>query len=285
MSVYYEVKEHLQVRRNQEDGFTGAYVALGAMKGQLAALAALILTGENASVYDLHLTADGKKYSFKGNEITPEYKEILTALTEAADVDLAVSFGFTWRSNWNMYELVGPFPLMNRLEDPEYEDLDWSGVFYSAWEKEDSTAGTGKLVVYKEKDGKIRRRDAVFEAAPAVPDGIWYGQDSPVYAKGDPGDPAFVKACKALSDAFGQELDLETEKGDYYGDYYLKDNITLHNDTDARRFVELLTDLKAAASEFDLTAIFVDYTTTPDARLLEIEDMEDGPFVTRLAQI
>ena len=73
MSMYYEVKEHLQVRRNQEDGYTGADVAPGAMQGQPAALAALILPGERAGVDDLKLKADGKEYRFKGEEITPEY--------------------------------------------------------------------------------------------------------------------------------------------------------------------------------------------------------------------
>ena len=281
MSVYFEVKEHLQVKRTAEEMEyeTNGSIALNIMQGQLAALAALILINEDARIYDLHMTADGKEYTYKGEEITPEFKTILTALTESAEVDLVVGYSYEWRANWDMYSLVGPDPLMQFCKDPEFG---MNGIFYSAWHNADCSDGNGVLVAYGEKDGKTYNGEVSYVTVTALPDGSWYSPNSAiVYAETEDGvsaaaTPGFTDACKAVTEFAGDELDLDEE-----GCYYLND-LTLRSDGEAKHFIELVKEVKRVSKEFGLMAYFVD-TSLPDARLMFIDD-EDG-YTIRVASV
>lgn len=280
MSVFYEIKEHLQVKRNEEnvDDITGAGDALQAMQGQLAALAALMLAGDDSIRFKLRLTADGKTYICEGKEVMPEFKTILDVLPNAAEVDLEAAYGYTHHGGWAMYDLVGPFPLMKLLGDYKSDDPYWDGIFYSAWNNADCNEDAGCLVAYGKKDGKVYRGQLSGKIAASLPDGDWNEwMSSSLYALGDPKDAAFVDACEALADYFGEDLQLDED-----GEYYLN-SFPLHNDAEARRFFELMTEVKQRASEFSLIAALAD-TSHPDAQLADIEETDDG-FVLRVTQV
>ncbi len=284
MSVYYYVREHLQVKRTAEEMeyITDGSIAQNIMQGQLAALAALSLVEEDINIYELHLTADGKEYTYEGSEITPEFRTILTALTEAADVDIVADYKYVWRANWEMYDLVGPFPLMNHCKEPENEDAGLNGVFYSAWHCADCSDGNGVLVAYGEKDGKTYNGEVPYETVMTAPDGNWYNPlSSVVYAETEEGKsaaetPGFTDACKAVSEFAEEELNLDEE-----GCYYLN-NVTLHSDAEVKHFIELVKEVKRVSKEFNLIADFVD-TSLPDVRLMIID--EEDRFAIRVASV
>lgn len=287
MSVSYEIKEHLHFEGREAGYVTGADVCANIMHGQLAVLASLVLIDE-ASIYRLQMTADGKEYHFKGKEITPGYKAILAALEEAENVDLEVEYGYDRRFGWSLYELVGPFPLMDALKDPE-EDLDFDNVFYSTWNTCVDDGGCGSLFAYGTKDGKTYNGEIPFEEVQTVPSGEWIAQDSPIAASTKRGDnenlPAFIDACKRFA-PFCREEDLsftDYEKEDEK-EFYLN-NLTLRTDEETRHFIELVKGLrKLSESQFGLMAELVD-CSHKDARLMVIEEGEGDEFIIKIAMV
>ena len=67
MSVAYSIMEHLKVKKADNSDYS---LPVEIMNGQLAALAALMVTGE-ANVYRMNLVADGVEYGFPGTKLHP----------------------------------------------------------------------------------------------------------------------------------------------------------------------------------------------------------------------
>ncbi len=284
MSVYYDVKEHLQFT-GKEDAVDGAYIAADVMKVQLAALAGLILLDE-AKIYRLQMTADGKDYQYEGAEVTPEFKKILNAIDDSSDVDLEIEY--LWRGSWTPYENMGPFALMKTIEE-RHDEFDWSTVFYSAWYRPDSGEGCGSLYAYGTKDGKTYNGEVSFEETTHVPSGEWIAQDTPIAASvklnGAEADPAFIAACKAF-EPFCEENDMsfDTYDDEDIYEFYLS-NLTIRTNEEAQRVIELFKELRRlSTNQFGLMANLVDYSHK-DARLMMIEEGEGEEFEIKVAMV
>ena len=275
MSIFYEIKEHLHFEGKENNMVTGASICADVMQFQLASLASLILIDE-AEIYALSLTADGKEYSFEGEEITPEYKKILAALCESENVDIEVEYSFTCRANGTC-DNVGPFEMMKVFEerDPEY---DWSNVFYSAWNKADCNDGCGTLVAYGINNGKTYSGTVPFDKVDHIPEGKWICQDSPIYAsiKKNGDVDGFFAACRKFS-AFCDEDDLGFSEIDDCEEFYLS-NLTINSDEEVHRFIDHLNAIrKFNLVDFGLLANLVD-CSQKDARLMMIGEDENGEF-------
>ena len=233
MSVIFDVAEHLKVRKNAEDGITGASEAADIMAGQIAALAALMTMGEGR-IWEFKMTADGKEYGLPKSETLTEFREILSALTNADEVDLVIRYDYCWRAGWQMYELVGPFPLMDFLKDPG--DYDTSGIFYSAWNKADGDEGPGDLVAYGEHDGKTYSGQVEYTQVSSIPEGDWYETNTPVILESDdPFDakahPDLIRVCQELAEmAEDPQLDYEN------GLSFFLNNVRLTTDDQKKRY-------------------------------------------------
>ena len=276
MSEYHEIKEHLHIEGKAADKVTGASICADIMQFNLASLASLVLLDE-ARIYGLQLTADGREYNFSGKEITPEYRTILSALGEAADIDIVAEYGYYWRDK-PLYLNVGPFELMDTLDEHSNE-VGWDNVFYSAWHNADYNDGCGALVAYGVKDGKTYNGVVPFEKVDAVPEGEWYAQDIPIIAsvKGASEEEraVFIAACRDFS-AFCDEADLGFYEHDGVFTFCMS-NLAVKTDAEARQFMEKVKEVHRLSNEsFCLMANMVDLTLK-DARLMMIEeDGEDG---------
>ena len=230
------------------------------------------------------MTADGKEYGFSKNETLSEFREILSALTKAGEVDLVIRYDYCWRASWQMYDLMGPFHLMDFMKDPE--DYDTSGIFYSAWNKADSDEGPGELVAYGEHNGKTYSGQVEYTQVSSIPEGNWYEINTPVIIDTDESFdakayPDLLKVCQKLAEmAEDPRLDYED------GLSFFLNNVNLTTNDQQKRYCELvrqLVDLAPDDLEFLIDGGFVD-ASKDDARLMTIE--HDGQdLVIKVAEI
>ena len=115
MSVSFNVKEHLQVRK-EETGQPSSPLII--MQGQLLSLAGLMLIDE-AEIQDLKMTADGVAYTFSGSHPDHKFSKLLSVMLKAKDVEISVHYSYFSRLSSPMYDTVGPFPLMEYMKDPD----------------------------------------------------------------------------------------------------------------------------------------------------------------------
>lgn len=280
MSVAYSIFEHLKVRKNTEDDYS---IPVNIMVGQLASLAALMLSGE-ANIYSMKLVADGKEYAYQGDELTPGYKQILDAMSDAKEIDFSIDYHYLRRAGWQMYELVGPFPLMDFFDNPGEEDV--SDAFYTAWNNADCEDGPGKLVAYGEHNGKVYSGLVEFEKVESIPEGTWDEQNTPVIIDTDEdfdaqNCPELLKACQDLADmASDYVLDCGA------GLTFFLNNITIKTAEQRERYVELVQHLaEVVPDEIGCTidGAFIDYSKE-NVRLMTIE--HDGhDVVIKVAKV
>lgn len=300
MSVNYDIKEHLRFEGRKIGENCGAEICADVMRRQLAALAGRTLL-DQAQIFRLRMTADGRDYVFSGEEITPEYKAILTALDRATDVDLVVDYHCIWRGDGGNYDDLGPFALMSLLEDPEKE-IDLTNVFYSVWNSDRSYYGkSGILRAYGSKAGQTYHGEVPFEPvdyegdlpfvareqAEHAPTGDWRGGNSPLVAsfkKNEGADlSAFIAACNEFT-AICDKEDLQYTNYDDVIEFRLN-RVNINSDRDVQCFLDLLKELKKEATGgFSLIAEFVELSRN-DASLMVIEEDEQGEFVVRLARV
>lgn len=300
MSVSYDIKEHLRFEGRKIGENCGAEICADVMRRQLAALAGRMLLNE-AQIYRLCMTADDRYYVFSGEEITPEFKAILTALDRAADVDLVVDYHCIWRGDGGNYDDLGPFALMSVLEDPEKE-IDLTNVFYSAWNCDRSNYGEcGILCAYGSKAGKTYHGRVPFEPvdyegdvpfvtreqAEHVPTGDWHGGNSPLVASVKKDERADLSAFIAACNAFTALCDKEELQFTNYDDEieFRLNSVKINSDRDVQCFLELLKELKKEATGgLSLIAEFAELSRK-DVSLMVIEEDGQGDFVVRLARV
>ena len=280
MSVAYSIMEHLKVKKTDDSNYS---LPVEIMNGQLAALAALMVMDE-AKVYRMKLIADGVEYGFSGDEVTPAFKQILQTMSDAKEIDFSIDYHYLWRAGWQMYELVGPFVLMNFFDDPGEEDV--SDVFYSAWNNADCDEGPGKLVAYGKHNGKEYSGLVDFEQVSAIPEGKWEEQRSTVIIDTDESfnaeaHPELLGICRELANMSRDSI-LDVDDG---LTFYLN-NVTIDTAEQRTRYEELLNQLVTAAPEgLDLyiDGPFLD-PFGADARLMTIE--HDGKdLIIKVAEV
>ena len=280
MSVAYSIMEHLKLKKTDDENYSQP---VEIMNGQLAALAALMVIDE-AKVYSMKLVADGIEYDFSGDEVTPEYKKILQAMSEAKEIDFSIDYHFLWRAGWQMYELVGPFALMDFFRDPGEEDV--SNAFYCAWNNADCEEGPGKLVAFGRHNGKEYSGLVDFEQVPAIPEGKWEEQRSTVIIDTDESFdanayPELLGICRELADmSIDSFLDVDD------GLTFYLNNVTIDTAEQRARYEELVKKLMAVAPEdveVYIDGPFLD-PSGADARLMTIE--HDGKdLIIKVAEV
>ncbi len=279
MSVAYNIMEHLVVKKTEDNNYS---LPVEIMNGQLAALAALTVKDE-AEVYKMKLVADGVKYGYSGDEVIPALKQVIQTMSSAKEVGFSIDYHYLWRDGWEMYELTGPFVLMNFFDNPGEEDI--TDIFYSAWNNADGE-GPGNLVAYGRHNGKVYSGLVDFEQVSAIPEGKWEEQRSTVIIDTEESFdakayPELLGICRELAD-MGTDSVLGVEKG---LTFYLN-NVTINTAEQRIRYEDLLKQLVAAAPEgIDLyiDGPFLD-SSGADARLMTIE-YEGKDLIIKIAEV
>ena len=284
MSVFHEVVEHLKVKKVEENLNSGAWQATEIMADQLAALAAVVVRGEGR-IWRVNMVADGQKFSFSKDGSFDDFAKILHVLTKAKEIDFSIDYDYCWRSDWQLFELVGPFILKEFIENPG--EYDMSDVFYSMWCKADGDCDdTGSLVAYGECNGKSYSGPVPFIQVSSIPEGIWDERSTPVIIDTDDSfdakaHPELIMACQELSDmAEDPQLDIEN------GLYFYPNNVTFATEDQRKRFPELvkrLLNLVPENIEVYIYGIYVD-SSREDARLMTI-DHDGQDLVIKVAEI
>ena len=262
MSVSFNVKEHLLVKKEATDKPSSPLII---MHGQLLSLAALMLIDE-AKIRDLKMTADGVAYEFRGSHPDHKFRKLLSVMIEARDVDLSVHYSYFSRlSRSSMYDLVGPFPLMDYMKDPDETEKEFpSCVFYSAWHSADGES-SGMLVAYGTRNGKtymptVVTANASFDAA---------------------SNPELGEVLRSLA---GMGSGTESICDDDL-EFHLND-LDISSDEKAARFSELTNRLVSIAPEevdVEIGGSFVD-VSGDDVRMLTIGYGNNG-FDYKIAEI
>ena len=247
MSISHYVFEHLTVKKNEKDEDSSP---VSVMIGQLSALAAVMLADDYNAIHRLKLIADGTEYTYSGAEITPAFREILKAMSEAKEIDFLIDYRYVWRFGWQMYDLLGPFVLTEFFEKAD-EDEDLSNAFYCAWYSEESDEGPGVLVAFGEKDGKTYSGPVEWKEVSSIPEGIWDENfAAPILVESDdPIDiaqyPEFLETCRELND-LGHDTFFEYDKE---GITFYLNNITMKTQEQKEKYVALCRCLRETAPE------------------------------------
>ena len=85
MSVYYDVREHVVLKNKAAENLCFDVAENIAQIGYRMLL-------DRAAIWKLELTADGKEYSFKGREVTPELHEITRVIANASEIDMVIDY-------------------------------------------------------------------------------------------------------------------------------------------------------------------------------------------------
>ncbi|MBQ3664469.1 MAG: hypothetical protein II914_10105 [Clostridia bacterium] len=283
MSVSYVIKEHLLVKK-EEAGEPSAPLII--MQGQLLSLAGLMLIDE-AKIHDLKMTADGVAYTFRGSHPDHEFSKLLSVMLKAKDVEISVHYAYTHRFTSSMYDLVGPFPLMEYMNDPDETEKEFpSCVFYSAWNSADCSDGPGILVAYGTRNGKTYSGTVDLKQVSAIPGGAWDELDTPMVVTANASfdaasNPEFGEVLRGLASmGSGTELIYDDEL-----EFYLN-HLDISSDDNRTRFSELANRLVSIAPkevEVGIGGSFVDLSGD-DARMLTIDYNENG-FDYRIAEV
>ena len=282
MSVSFNVKEHLLVKKEATDKPSSPLII---MQGQLLSLAALMLIDE-AEIRDLKMTADGVSYAFRGSHPNHEFSKLLSVLLKAKDVEISVYYAYTCRFTSSMFDLVGPFPLMDYMKDPDETEKEFpSCVFYSAWYSADGDV-PGELVAYGTRNGKRYSGTVDLKQVSSIPGGTWDELYMPTVVTANASfdaasNPALGEVLRDLAGmGCGTELDYDDGLN-----FYLN-NLDISSDEKVARFTELTRRLVSIAPEevaVRICGAFVDLSGD-DVRMLTIDYGKDG-FDYRIAEV
>ncbi|MBQ3663507.1 MAG: hypothetical protein II914_05160 [Clostridia bacterium] len=282
MSVSFNVKEHLQVKKETTHEPSAPLII---MQGQLLSLAGLMLIDE-AEIQDLKMTADGVAYNFRGSHPDHEFSKLLSVMLKARDVEISVHYSYFSRLSSSMYDTVGPFPLMEYMKDPDETEKEFpSCVFYSAWYSADGDC-PGTLAAYGTRNGKTYSGTVDLKQVSAIPGGAWDELCMPMLVTANASfdvasDPDLGEVLRGLAGmGSGTELyhdeDLEL---------YLN-NLDISSDEKVARFTEhthRLVSIDPEEVEVRICGAFVDLSGD-DARMLTIDYNENG-FDYRIAEV
>lgn len=267
MSVYYDVREHVVLKNKAAENLCFDVAE------NIVQICYRMLW-DRAAIWKLELTADGKEYSFKGREITPDLHEIIRAIANASEIDMVIDYdGFNF-----------DFELMESVEKtlkdiPELA----SDIIYSVYNKADCELGAGYLSAFGSKDVVVYSGSIDSESVVAHLDGEWVSEDTSVVFDADVTEDMDVEAIKTCAHDFadlGVDVDFDEEKLILYVNY-----IVLRSVDDIKRFIDIYNALdKATCSKCGYMAEFADKTQA-EVRVMKIDFDEQGNSVFEIIAV
>lgn len=278
MSVYYEIKEHLQVADTQEH-----WIITDLAVSQLCLLGSHILS-ERTGYVELTAVADGETYCFTGNNMTEDYHKLIRALRNAKSLEIISSYGY-------FHSVLdadpGPFPMVELLDaiardNPE----ELHGMFYSMYNNADCAEGAGAIAAFGEKGGRLYTGHVAFQNVDAIPDGHWCTPSTAVcYDTCEPAgsDPDSIEAvCRRMCE-FSNGDDL-TRTVDGTISFFLN-NLCIKTDEQLKAFLQLLAQLiDLTDGNCGLIGELADISGS-DVKMLRFDAEADGSYCLQMAAV
>ena len=263
MSVYYEVKEHVVLKNEATE-------ALSFDVAESLAQIAYKMLLDRAAIWELKLTADGKKYSFKGKEVTHELHEIIRAITNAAEIDMVIEY--------DAYNF--DFPLMEAISETLENNPELAkDISYTIYNKADYNSGAGCLSAFGAKDVVVYSGSLDSETVIAHLDGEWISADTSVVFDDDITEDMDVEMIKKCAQDFA-DMDADIQFREDKLELFVN-SITLKSLPGVKRFIDIYNALnRATCGKCGYIADFVDKTQA-DTRVMIIDfDKHPDSFIT-----
>lgn len=281
MSVYYEIKEHLTAKINEENSNAGT-IAENIIYMQRAQLALL---------YSRVLLDEAIKGDFKG---------LFDAMAKANKVDVVVDYSYRWNMNSN-YLGIGPFKMMEVLDNLSEEEMD--GIRYTVYNQVDGE-GPGVICFYGVENGE--NKAGYSEADDRSVEGNWYTPIGFVLCDVDEIDPASMDRVKEICETFKlfgnpqqeqeeescstdsthdmlKELGIKLPQSGCDEDMFLNE-VNLHSNEDIQTFIDTVNKLNEVVGGIVETEYeFVDLSQK-DPRMLKITILDDKTAKLELIQ-
>lgn len=263
MSIYYDVKEYLEVQKITEEN----HQVIDLTKNHLAWLGWKMLN-DDAKVHHFSLSFDETTITFAGDTITSDFHVLIRALDEASSFRLIADYAYT-HYGMDPENACDHLVISSYLKQADETEL--KNVFYTMYNNADCGDGAGTLCAYGEKNGRIYKGIVQDEPISDFPDsGNWYAPREAIVCCIDSFEGMDMDAirnvvnqlmCLSSHDNF---TDSETEF-----DYFMN-NFNPKNVEDFHTFIRLAGELiKLTKNTCGFLAELVDLDD-PHGRILKI---------------
>ena len=295
MSIYYDVKETLSMRKiTEKNAFTKELTRM-----HLAWLGWKLLS-DSAYVNKLSLLCGEKKLVFSGEVITSDFHEIIRALDDADSFELIADYRYTSVGTelevaLSRYTGLGTkldvamsycdsFAISSYLEQAEKDEV--QHIFYTMYNSADCGEGAGTLSAYGEKNGRVYNgivEDRVISEFPQT--GNWYAPKETVICEPESTEGldvnAIAKVIEELSTlSEGDHITVSEAEIAYY-----MNNFQPKTADDLKKFAYLAGKLKELANGECFTDAELIDLDDPHGRILKFDIQNSEEFTITLAAI
>lgn len=197
MSVYYDVKEYLEIR--EIAGGNDPMVDLA--RKHLAWLGWKMLD-DSAWVRKIFLSCGEKNYVFSGDTVRADFHDIIRALADDSGlkagtaIKLSMDYHYRWTGG-DPQSAYDHLVISGYLEQANEEET--KNIFYTMYNNADCGDGAGVLSAYGERNGRVYKGIVQDKPVSDFPDsGDWYAPRETVIYEPDELDHVDVQAVGAV---------------------------------------------------------------------------------------
>lgn len=275
----YTLKEHLTIHDTGCD-----YGTLEAMTKKLTSIETFFMPQDLVFQCELTLVADGKKYTFSGQQPTDEFYHLINAMAEAKSVDLIGFYDYRFDDWFPEAQPAAPYCVANLFRSVDAQSPD--GVFYSLYCTSDIDTNTGMISAYGQKDNRTYCGTPAYHSIAELPEtGIWF---TPVPAVTyDAHDIAstdlqqITNICKELCTMSSGDL-LQTGENEIH---FSLEHLKLKSRADLEHYISLCHQLMVLTNgDCTVWEEFADLSAA-DPRMLQIDIQPDGTAKYQLMEL
>ena len=278
MSVYYSVKEYLEVQEITEDNSEILYLA----SEHLAWLGWSILN-DNAYVNNVSLSFGDKKLTFSGDTMNTGFHEIIRALNDVSSFELSIDYNYFWSSS-DFECACDHLAISSYLENTDKKES--QHIFYTMHNWADCADDGIGFCAYGEKNNHVYNGIVQDEVVSDFPDtGNWYAPGTTLIYDPENLDGLDVKAIASVI----EELNSLNEDDNIIVSenrisYYM-DDFQPKNAEDFKKFAYLagrLIDLTKGSCYVCAELVDLD---NPHGRILKINFENNGKYTITMAAV
>lgn len=278
MSVYYDVKEYLEVQEITEENREILYFT----QEHLAWLGWKILKN-SAKVINITFLCGEKKVTFSGDTMNADFHNMIRALEEERSFQLTMEYQYCWRAldPEMSYDHLAISSYLDRVQEEETKH-----IFYTMYNDADCGDGAGILSAYGERNGHAYKGIVQDKHIPDFPDsGNWYAPRETVIYEPNEIDHVDLKAIGEVI----QELSTLSEGDNIVVSEnelsYFMNNFQPKNSEDFKKFVHLAGRLiELTNGECYICAELVDLDD-PFGRIIKIDVTDSKKYTITMASI
>lgn len=278
MSVYYEVKEYLEVQEITEENRE----ILDFTKEHLAWLGWKMLTN-SAKVINITFLCGEKKVIFSGDTMNADFHNMIRTLEEKRSFQLTMEYQYCWRAS-DPEMSYDHLAISFYLDEAQEEEA--KHIFYTMYNNADCGDGAGILSAYGERNGHTYKGIVQDKPISDFPDsGNWYAPREVVIYQPETLEGVdmvavreIVKQLETLSED-DNLTDTETEFS------YCMNHFQARSVEDFQKFVRLASGLiELTDDQCCVTPELVDWND-PYGRILKIDVKQGGEYAITMVSV